>query len=58
MEDAAVVGVAVAGGDMPQGQRDLVDGVLVERDGAIGHGLLLGARAAGRPPDATPTGGS
>lgn len=57
MEDAPVVGVAVAGGDMPHGQRDLVDRVLVERDRAVGHGLLLGARSAGRSPVRAPTAG-
>lgn len=58
VEDAAVVGVAVAGGDMAHGQRDLVDRVLVERDRAVGHGLLLGARSAGRCPGKGPHGGS
>ncbi len=41
VEDAAVVGVAVTGGDMAHGQRHLVHGVLVERDGTLvrRHGL-------------------
>ncbi len=47
VEDAPVIGVAVAGDDMPHGQRRLVDRVLVERDRAVGHGLLLGARPNG-----------
>ena len=39
VEDAAVVGVAVAGGDVLHRQGDLVDGVLVEGNGAVvGHG--------------------
>ncbi|MET9969693.1 glycoside hydrolase N-terminal domain-containing protein, partial [Streptomyces sp. NPDC006356] len=41
VEDAAVVGVAVAGRDVLHGQRHLVHRVLVERDGAVvvGHGI-------------------
>ncbi len=35
MEDAAVVGVAVTGRDVLHGQRDLMDRVFVERDGAV-----------------------
>lgn len=43
VEDAAVVGVAVAGGDVPHRERHLVYGVLVEGDRAVvGHGLPPG----------------
>ncbi|GAB7029579.1 hypothetical protein JCM4914_10400 [Streptomyces platensis subsp. malvinus] len=58
VEDAPVVGVAVAGGDVPQGQRDLVDRVLVERDGTVGHFSSWALGKAGHRADSRAPAGS